>query len=291
VVQTIQQRANRTDALPKADAPTARPAPAFRVESVKREHRYIKGMIYGPYGTGKTVLASTAQDVPGMADVLFIDAEAGGMSISNRHDIDTIRINSYKAITQVHEYLRAHCRYRDEGNTEKLLDLEETVRGERPKTPKQYRTVVLDSLTEIQKYLMYQLLGVEIGTQRLDREMEQPQFAEWGRNSEMIRLLVRSFRDLPMNVLFICSDQVVEDERKMQHRRPNLPGKLANDVQGFLDVVGYYASTKTPKGETLRRLLLQPTERIQAKNRFSTAKVDYLDNPTMADVMKLVTNG
>lgn len=277
---------------PAAQTPTpdqtSKPKP-FKLSSTKSVERYLKMMIYGDYGTGKTTFAGSSEDVKGMKDVLVIDAESGNLSLANRN-IDVIPVREYSQFARVHEFLRLHCKYRDEKNKEALIKLETMFRDEEVATPKVWRTVVIDSLSEVQKYCMYQLLGIKIGEQKLDLLPDSPEFKEWGQSAEMIRLLVRSFRDLPMNVIFVCSQRVEQDEQKKMHYGPALPGKLANEVQGFLDVVGYLAvdNRQTQEGLiTTRRLFIQPSKVYQAKNRLTQAPVAYIDDPTMQKLIDL----
>jgi hypothetical protein len=153
--------------------------------------------------------------------------------------------------------------------------------------PHHFQTIVVDSLSEVQKYCMYHILGVQIGSQRLDFEPPTAEFKQWGQDSEMMRLLVRSLRDLPMNVIFVCMGQEIEGVGKRTVHRPNLPGKLVVEVPGFLDMVGFlYASDPDDKGEVHRRLHLQQNQAFAAKNRFSAITQAYIDDPTM---LKLAT--
>jgi hypothetical protein len=250
---------------------------------------YLKMLIYGPYGAGKTTFASTAQDIEPMQNVIFIDAESGSLALSHRQDIDVIRITNYQQFARVHEFLRLHCQLRDRGDKKKLLELAQKANPDATEAT-EYRTVVIDSLTEVQKFVMYMLLGTNIDTANLEFPPETPQWAEWGQSAEMIRLLVRTFRDLPMHVIFVCSEQEKEDERKRIIRRPNLPGKLGGEVQGFLDIVGYLATARGgDEDEGLRRrLYITPGNTFQAKHRFFNAEEGYFDNPSMSDLWGLL---
>lgn len=289
------------------NGPKAAPSPgklAFTISQGTVE-RDIKLLIYGAYGGGKTTLAASADDVESLRDVLFIDAESGDLSLEDRPWLDRIRINKYSQLARIHEFLKLHCRFRDARDEARLRELEAKFRGYAPDEgesleeyrkrlpnllpePKHYRTVVLDSLSEVNKYCMYQLTGIVIGDRALDVEPDAPEYKEWGQSSEMTRLLVRSLRDLPMTVIFVCSMQEKEDEKKKIFRSPNLPGKLGGEVQGFLDVVGFLNAVQVgDEGKVVRRLYITPGETFGAKNRFVGNTVRFVDNPTMQSLLDI----
>jgi hypothetical protein len=260
----------------------APPKPKFEF-STPHDDDLLNGLIYGEFGVGKSTLAASAADVPAMQDVLYIAAEAGEkvlVPFAKAGHLTVVRVSTYATIARVYEWLVLHCRYRDAGDMEQLARLESLITGVTPEHPKQFRTVVLDSLTEIQVYLMYQLMNINIGTSRLDLPPDSPEFKEWGQSSEMIKLLIRSFRDLRLNVIIVCSMEEKEDERKRQLKRLLLPGKLATSVQGFLDVVGFLEKAKTDTGYAWR-LHLTSGQSFHAKNRFGPNAPAYLDAPTM----------
>jgi hypothetical protein len=296
LTEAVKPTAPAVEAVPQAAA--VKP-PAFLITSPRRTERWLKMLAYGDFGVGKTTFGASARLVKVMQDVLLCDIESGDESLADLDDIDRIQINGFKVLSRVYEFLRMHCKYRDENNVTALRKMEARFKGipeEEIITPKKYRTVIVDSLSEVQKYCMYMLLGIQVGETRLDDIPNTPEFKEWGQSSEMIRLLVRSFRDLPMNVIFICSEQLIEDERKVIHKRPNLPGKLGNEVQGFLDCVGYMVVFEKPADEEgapptmRRRLYVQPGRTFQAKNRFRTS-VQYINDPTMEGLNALRIGG
>jgi hypothetical protein len=116
--------------------------------------------------------------------------------------------------------------------------------------------------------------------------MTIPQYGDWNKDTEMIRLLVRSFRNLNMNVIFVAARQDKDDDKKRIFYKPALPGKLADEVQGFLDFVGLYVSSPASDDGTIRRrLYLAPGPQYQAKNRFRGFKANYIDDPTMQSIL------
>lgn len=236
-------------------------------------------------------MAASADDVAEMKDVLFIDVESGDLTLQSRPNLDVIQINEYRTLSAIYEFLKLHCRARDDNDAEKLRELDQRVNGT-DREPPRYRTVVIDSLSEVFRTCMYQLQGIKLGKQALDIEPDQPGFENWGKSTDMIRLLVRSFRDLPMHVIFVCSEKAADEKNKRASIGLNLPKALAAEVPGFLDVVGYLmvSTSGTEKGAmtTERRLCLSPGQNFLAKNRFSNFKEPYITEPSMSKLIKLV---
>jgi len=234
-----------------------------------------------------------------MNDVLLIDAESGDLTLEDAKgkaafkfgDIDSIQITNYKQLARVQEYLRVHCTLRDEGGAEamkKLADKESELKGIKIKKPKLYRTVIIDSLTEVETYCMYQLLGIG-GDTKLDEEVATPEWTEYKRNHSMVQRMVRSFRDLPMHIIMTCAQQYSQDEQKRFNYTPALTGKLASQIQGFMDMVGYLQmGTVKEDGTMPRRLHVQPTGRFAAKCRFSSFKGSYFDDPTIESILEAI---
>ena len=274
--------------------PDVNPAPAppsFNIVFPGEEKTYIKIQIYGEYGTGKTTLAGTAQDVPNMSNVINIDAEGGNKVLANRGDIPSVNVRDFDTFANVYDYLKAHCMFRDNNDVGNLKLSEAHFRGidaSSIKEPRIYNTVIIDSLSEVARYCMYKLMNVDIENTKLNEIPLRPEYAEWNSRQEMMLLLVRKFRDLPMHVIFVCSRQWDKDEFNRRFYAPNIQGKLGNEIQGFMDHVGYYTlETDAETKETHRYLMLQPGNTFQAKSRFVNFKDSYLIDPVFQDIYDL----
>jgi hypothetical protein len=241
-------------------------------------------MVYADYGVGKTTLAASADDVPEMTPVLYVDAEAGQLSLANRPKLHRVRVTTWRQISAVYEFLKALCRAREDNDLDMRAKLFTEVMPGRE--PVWYKSVVIDSLSEAYKYLVYQISGIRPEHQ-IHNDMPAMQWQQWGAASEMCRLMVRRFRDLPMHTTFVASVQTKEDDQKRQLRSPNFPGKLSFELQAFPDVVGFYVQTTGEEGQIVRRLNVSPGRTFQAKNRFVGQQVSVLLNPTMKDLMDL----
>ena len=230
-----------------------------RLDIVKSSNRmpYLKIMIYGPPGVGKTVLAGTASRSKALSPVLFADAEAGTLSLKD--DIDVVRITDMPTLGKMVKFLR---------------------------TEKQYKTVVIDSLTEVQKIIMKHVIQQAV-KEDPKHDKEIPYQKDWYRNSELVRRIVRSFRDLPMHVIFTALDREVKDDLTGSVQTlPALPGQLAGEVPGYLDIVGYL-TVQEVDGNIVRRLIVQPTPMIMAKDR-SDALGPWIDNPELSSIVKRI---
>lgn len=125
-----------------------------------------------------------------------------------------------------------------------------------------FKSVVMDSLTEIQKRCLDAVSGTSSPTQQ-----------DWGTLLRNMEALVRDFRDLtfhPTNpvqcVVFIC----ISSERGKQGKvSAHLQGQLGTTLPYFVDLVGYLyveADREVP-GLLHRKLLVQPFDGYQAKDR------------------------
>lgn len=253
--------------------------------------------VYGGYGVGKTLLAGSSALVPQMRDIMMIDAEAGGLTIATdddikeqeaRQSIDRVRVSSFKEFARVQEYLKLHCKYRDENNEDKLKELESKLRGDynSDAPARRYNTVIIDSLSEVEAFSMYQLLGISDRTQ-LDEEVQGAEWAQYKQNHSQILRAVRAYRDLPMHVIITSAANFTQDDRKRMIYSPALTGKLAKQVQGFMDMVGFFTMVQVD-GVDVRRLMVQPGAQYDAKNRFSSYKEKYFEDPSIESILRAV---
>lgn len=275
-------------------------APPFRISAIKRSHHWLKSLFYGPQGIGKTTLAASAADVLEMADVFIINAESGHLALIDNARVKNIGgimqapASTFRQVGLMYDYLLAHCKHRDENNIQRLRETEAYLTGvpiEEITVPKKFRTVIIDTMTEVEAYNMYALMEVD-ENKLMQGSAEDVEVADWGvyrRNKMMVELLVRRFRDLPMHVILICHEAYTEDEMKRKLYTPLLTGKLINSVQGMVDLVGFLRkSPPGPDGKEVRRLLVQPERQFTAKCRIAGFKGQYFDDPTMANIMKAI---
>lgn len=200
-------------------------------------------VIHGESGAGKSWLADTAP-----APRLVLDAEGGtGWTQSKKvywdplsgspppatEDTCVATIKNFQAMGKVLQWLQS---------------------GKHP-----FKSVVIDSLTEIQKRCLDNVSGTEAMTQQ-----------GWGEVLRKMEALVRSFRDLTIPngtpglpcVVFVAGSQVKDGVT-----RPHLQGQLGNTLPYFVDVVGYLYLKQNEDGDIVRSLLTAPVGGFAAKDR------------------------
>jgi hypothetical protein len=237
-----------------------------------------------------------------MRDVIFIDAEAGDLTIATdekfkalaTEHMTVVRIRDFKQYARVQEYLKAHCSLRDKGTPEADAELKKIEKVLTPPDqfdedapPKKFYTCITDSLSEVEAFSMYQLLGVSDRT-RIDEELASPEWTEFKRNHSQVLRAIRAYRDLPMHILFTCAAGYTQDEQKRQLWTPALTGKLARQCQGFMDIVGYMYVTEGENNTKVHNMRVQPTPKINAKCRFSNFRQVGWSNPTMETILRSV---
>lgn len=234
--------------------------------------RKVNILIYGDSGIGKTVLAGSAADVPEMRDVLVIDAEGGTESLVRTYpSCDVVRVTEINQLWPIYDelHLGRHS----------------------------YGTVILDSLSELQKQDMMHTLKIGHAERPEKVDPDMAGIREWGISLEHMRRTVRLFRDLPMNTIFTALVRYEKDARTgVVSKLPGLQGKAAAELPAFPDIVLYYFS-KEVKTVVDGEEVLQEVRIAQSKKTSTTAAKDRtsllppaMRNPTMKKIWSAVNN-
>lgn len=229
----------------------------LQVRRPASEAPFLNMMIYGGSGVGKTLLTGTAAQVEEMSPMLVIDAEEGSMTLNALKEvadkIDVVPMRDWRKMQSVYNDLYTG-RHR-------------------------YKTVTIDSGTEVQNLAMNDVLGHD--GKVLDTGVT-PEFKDWFKNTEQIRRMIRAFRDLPMHTIITALEMDYQDPRtKAMMKRPAFSNKLSQQIPAFFDVV-FYMYVKEVSGDkpNLRLCLTDKTDRVVAKCRTQGVPT-LIENPTM----------
>lgn len=224
----------------------------------------IKMLIYGQSGIGKTRLAASAADVKELCPVLFVDAEAGTMSIRERKDLQVFRMSDYAALQKFVGFMRNGVE-------------------------KEYKTVVVDSLTDIGRTVIRQCV-LDARRANSNHDPEIPGMQDWGRYTERMKIIIRSLRDSPVNVVLtsLARDDKDELSGKISYK-PALQGAAAAmDAVAYMDIIGYYAPVGG--GKSTPTLFFNTNAGFVAKDR-SGLLPEKMEEPTFTQIHKLITGG
>lgn len=293
-------------------APTAlKGAFSFMPVTSEKKSKYMNVLIYGIQGGGKTTMAGSACNIDEASDVLLVTAEGGDLvfdsndRITRPHLIDMVRVTRIEQLQKIYEWLTYHIKARDSNDETQLRRLQNIVFfGDANITREQalemhpdfdydrirrFKTIILDSLTDIEAQNMANIMGVADKGFDVGEDLNPAGYTEFRKNNNSIQQLVRSFRNLDIHFIAICGQKYAKDEIGRFHYTPWMTGQLATQIQSFFDVVGYMVvSNADPSKPDVRRLYVQPQAAVKfdAKCRIASLKTPMLEDPLFADLLR-----
>jgi phage nucleotide-binding protein len=240
---------------------------------------HLKILIYADPGVGKTYFLGTADSDKRLTPALLVDTEGGTLTIRGKKNIDVVRVRSYEDIVKLINHLRmpnhSKCSHR------------------------KWKSIMIDSLTELQKQIMQEILRAGF-VKNPSKDPDIAEMRDWGKNAERVRKVVRAFRDLEgYHIIFTLLQRDIKDDNSgIVTIKPSLPGQLADDIAGFIDIVGFLqivrkeestgeGDKKTKKVSVHRRMVVQPITRAIAKDR-SDVLGEVIDEPTLPKMLDAI---
>ena len=248
-------------------------APAYTV--------YLKQLVHGPSGHGKTRYIGTAVDDPRCMPGLLVDFEGGWVTIRSRcvnvplselrtfvpptDKLTRVRLTHWTDINEIYDVLQ---------------------QDDQP-----YKFVGFDSLTEIH-YLSLDSVIEDAARKKTTKDADTADQQDYGKALAQMRKFVRYFRDLDnMHVVFTATTMDVEDARTRRGQaRVNLYGKFSNEAPALVDFVSYLGLIEQNDKSFGRVLCNGPSDRYVAKVRNDEddpehTLPDLIHDPTLTKVL------
>ena len=195
----------------------------------------IKALIYGDSGAGKTTLAVTAPKPL--------------VLLTERQAIPSINASNPKATILICETIQD------------VRDVVVAIRnGDSQFAP--FKTLIIDSLTEAQRMIKDEILSKS--------RRDQMQMQDWGKLANNTRGLIRSLRDLPLNV--VCTALMEHETEEQSGKRfvnPIFEGRKTNkEIAQWFTIIGcLFRKDINQEGKKVaqRRLMLDGPEHVLCK--------------------------
>lgn len=177
--------------------------------------RWIKILICGEPGSGKTLISST------FPEVFYASAEGGLMSIADRN-IPFVEIRSTEELFELKTY----------------LEMDVKARAQMLGGP--VSTIVVDTIDEVQRIFIKERLK--------DQKKNTMSLQDYGWLGDQMKSLITGFRNLDLNVVFTCHVRSVQDEEASRLiYKPGLVGQTADGIPGYVDLSLLLSSRITTK--------------------------------------------
>jgi hypothetical protein len=220
-------------------------------------------LLYGPNGGGKTHFAGTSGG-------LIVNIEQGETTlVAQGMRVPVWSMTEPDEIWEVYEYLKS-------GKHE-------------------HKSVTIDSYSDLAAKYLEQVVG-EAEEKNPDRLTDAAELRDHGRVTLKLGKVLRRFRDLPLDLILICSVREPDDQ-DMRHR-PNLPKSVSVQARDYVDMVGYLNIVEEgdgenePKHRVRKMLFYSPTGGIVCKDRNGVFTEETgrrgLVNPKFADLRTFI---
>lgn len=228
------------------------------IKSTKEyDAHFLKGLIFGPAGHGKTTTAKTLYPE---FKTLVVSAESGLLPLAGS-PIDFVDITRDQNGALIQD---------KRARLDRLMEVYKFLL-----TDKKYDAVFVDSLSELSTTMV----------ESLQREFpdRKDSLVLWGENVKRMRALIKCFRDLPNKHVFMsCLSEIEKDDVGKRFVTVDMAGKISKEVAAFFDLVLYLNVDETGK----RTFITQPTPQIICKDR--SGLLNPIEEPDLSVIINKI---
>jgi hypothetical protein len=239
----------------------------LKPEALEQEAKYLRLLVYGEPGSGKTWLGASACLDELTSPVLYVEYKSQIASLRSNPEyvkamedgrLVILSLDKYEELNHVYTYL-----FRGQGSSESFDELF-------PTFPK---TLVVDSLTELQRAEVMRRAGNPVG--KFITDVEAPQIQHWGQLLNQFTLLPNLYYQLPLHVIFMgledvdYAPRIVGQAPRVTGYRLALQGSAQRQFPAYALTVGRLE--RAPRNS--EAYCVMHTQAIRAKTKEQSGKI------------------
>lgn len=248
----------------------------FNIVDLDNVETYVKMLVYGHPGAGKTYLCATAPDpliIITEGDVSKVTLKKAKKDLGNK--IQVVEIKSLDEFEELYNWLEG-------GGYEN------------------YKTICLDGLTEFQKLAAREIIQNNIERAKKIKKVTDVALirysedvleeGEWNILTNLTNRIISYLRNLPIDVVMTALVTSIKGE--IMDGPYVQPAKLAKSISAQFNTVCYLGTkiTDDPKNPRVRVLVTDGTQDFIAKNPGGVLPV-VIENPNLTEIFEIVRKG
>jgi hypothetical protein len=233
-----------------------------RIQTVNDTKYYLKLLLYGRYGSGKTRFA---HDAP---KPIWVDVERS--------------VETFRWIPGMEEQP-----FFVPSNWEELSEFcHDIVRR------KTYETIVIDTIGRAQDDQIQSDLKKDAATPgkpgKFQRDPYLPLWGDYRRSTNIIDELFMFLQKADIHVVIIAHERIDTDEKgNVIRTTPDITPTLKKSIMGLINVAAFLEVENDIRGNARRKLTVNPYQNIEAKNRLNIPE-PYIIDPDFKVIFKLL---
>jgi phage nucleotide-binding protein len=212
--------------------------------------QYIKALIYGPAGSGKTRFCADAPNP------IWADFESSTETLRHWPEYSHIPIKRPENVEELKNDVRKAISDPD-------VD-----------------TVVIDTVTTCLEYYLRQHMNAQVKRDKYTLYESDYKYA-----TQVFLDLFGILQLAPINVVFIGHERIVRDATSGQITAvyPDITPRLQQGITRLVNVVAYMEALPSNNKGVTRKLYLNRTSKVEAKNRLNIPDI-YIENPSWKEI-------